>query len=183
MTKINFHGHILNGNIALLYPVLMELRDLDPDLYYWCKYRLGITGEENIGSEESYILRTNLLNLLAKVYSHWEAIEKLLPVDSIKAAINEIETMIKISREYPVVVWDYTNAPENSKWVRDALSQLPVLPVMLFYFSMPHMTQRAIDTQSWAGKGGKEYKADKFHKNAFADFRKRQNAACKARKS
>ena len=170
---IDFNGHSFEWYGGSLYPLLDEMTTLDPDVYYWCKYRFRIYGEL-VGSEQSNLLRANLHNLIAAIYSHWETIEEALPPDLIRKIIEQMDSIISISRDYPVVLWQYTDTKENNSWVKDTMSKLPSLEEMLLYFSLPHMRQRAVETHTWEGKGSKEYAADKLRKKALADFNKRR---------
>ncbi len=141
MPYLNFHGHVLPGKLVRLDEHIDQHRiAMDYELARWCHYELRLYGDTGMAcSEDSRIVRTNLRLLVAALYADWENVTTLLPVETVEAAIVELQTMIEISKEYPVMVWEYNDSCENNRWVSTVMAKLPSLDSANMLFDLPHL--------------------------------------------
>lgn len=194
---LNFHGHILVGNAGTIVTPLgvsheattesavtwtstiLHRMKIDAALAHWCYYRLGLYGS-GIGSAESIVLRTAVRRLVEALYSNWEIVTTHLPVKTVDSAIEELHAMAEISKEYPVMLWQYFDERSpSSDWVSRTLANLPSLESIKEFYELPHMRERYINIQENDYCDNRDREAEKAYRRALAERNKRLNRAIK----
>jgi|SRR5215471_5428863 len=184
MPYLNFHGLVLSGVIVQLDGHIEGLRiRMDDELAHWCHYELRLYGDTGMAcSGDSRVVRTNLHLLIAALYDDWENVTKLLPVEIVSAAIQELHSMIEITNQYPIMIWEFTEKPGAGSWVADTLAKLPPVDVANFLFDLPHMRSLYSDFNIFCERNGCrtlpwcDRFAEKVMKRTFADRNKRMKA-------
>jgi hypothetical protein len=194
---LNFHGHILGGNAQkIMSPPASNLEEvaesglywsstilakmeIDPDLARWCYYRLGLYPTAGIGSAESAVLRTAIWRLVEALYSNWEIVIKHISVKTVEAAIVELHAMTQISKEYPVMLWEYFKDGQEVGWVSRTMARLPSLESIREFYELPHMRAMYINMRQHDFCDDDAREAQKAYRRALAERNKRLNRALK----
>jgi hypothetical protein len=183
---LNFHGHILSGDGKKLMravnrnpratpgflhwtETILGKVKIHPQLANWCYYRLQLCRQNHSSSAESVVLRTALRGLVTAIYSNWEIVISHLPVKTVDAAIKEFEAMCEISKEYPVMVWEYYDEGSSSDWVANTLAKLPSIESINHFYELPHMRMKYVHIQNRDYCGSAYEQAEAACKKALED--------------
>lgn len=191
---LNFFGHILPGDAKALFipineaatpghatwedTILGEIK-VDPSLAHWWFYRMTLYPYNDIGSAESVVLRTAAFCLIETLYTNWESVVARFPAEKIEAAIRELQAMSEISKEYPVMVWDYLDEGSPSDWVSRTMAKLPSIESITEFYELPHIRNRFINLQNNDWYGCMDREAEKAYRRALADRNRRLNRAAR----
>jgi hypothetical protein len=194
---LNFHGHILVGHARnLMIPLdgslqsaansgsqwtdtILSRMTLDPALARWCYYRLTLYSTDNIGSAESVVLRTAVWRFTEALYSSWEVVTTYFSGKSVEDAIDEFHLMAQISKEYPVMLWEYFDEDSQVHWIDHTMEKLPSLESIKVFYELPHMRAMFINVKQGDFCDDNDREAEKAYRRALGERNKRLNRSAK----